>query len=207
MCRFAALFALISTELINVVKEGEELVELALRYRIELVVVTTGTTQGQTQKDSPCRIDAINDRFDPVLLKIDASFHVDEGIAMETGRNELFGCRIREQVTCNLLGHEPVKRQVTVQGVNDPVSIHPNFAGIINVIAVGISVPSQVQPVTTPTFSIMRRAQQTLDQFLISIRAIVCKKSIHLSGFRQQAKQVEARAFESGSLSPLQVLG
>src|SRR5438093_12563512 len=118
--------------------------------------MATGATQGQAQKHSSCCVDAVNHGFDPILLEIDASFQVDKGVAMETGRHDLLARRIREQVASNLLDHKLVKRQVTVEGVNDPVSIHPNFAGIIDVVAVGISVASQVKPVTTPTLTVTR---------------------------------------------------
>ena len=71
--------------LVGVVEEGEELVILALRDRIELVVVALAAADRQAQEDDAGGVDAIDDRLDAELLEVDAAFLVDLRVAVEAG--------------------------------------------------------------------------------------------------------------------------
>src|SRR5208282_1205397 len=65
--------------LIDVVEESEELVIVALRERIVLVVVALGASDRQSQKDRARGIDPVHDRLDAELLDVDPAFLVDLG--------------------------------------------------------------------------------------------------------------------------------
>ena len=74
--------------LIDAVEEGEELVILALRNRIELVVVTLAAADRQAEENAAGRVDAIDDRLDAELFHVDAAFLVDLRIAVEAGGDQ-----------------------------------------------------------------------------------------------------------------------
>ena len=85
---------------------------------------------------------------------------------METGRHKLFKRGCGKQVSGKLFDRELIKRQILVQGMNDPVSVLPDGAWLIAGEAIGIGITGRVEPVTSPAFSIMRGSQQAVDQSL-----------------------------------------
>ena len=56
---------------IDVVEEGHEMVVIALGKRIVGVVVTLGTTHGDSQPCGAYHVDSIDDSLDPIFLSID----------------------------------------------------------------------------------------------------------------------------------------
>ena len=73
----------------DVVEEGEELVELFLGDRVELVAVAAGAAERQAQPDGRGGLDAIDDVLDGVLLGDDAPLAVAAMVAVEPGRDLL----------------------------------------------------------------------------------------------------------------------
>ncbi len=73
-----------SDRLIAAVEESEKLVILALGQRIEFVIVALTAADGQTKKDGPGRIGAIDDGLDAELFLIDAALFVFLRVAMKT---------------------------------------------------------------------------------------------------------------------------
>ena len=73
----------------DVVEEGEELVVVALRDRVELVVVAAGAFDREAEPGRADGADAVGDVFDAVLLVDDAAFGVDDVVAAEAGGDAL----------------------------------------------------------------------------------------------------------------------
>ena len=93
----SAFFTLLAGEFVDVIEKRVELVKLALRNRIELVVVAASATQGQSQKDGAGRVHAVHHCFHAILLKVDAAFEVDQCVAMKAGGDQLITGRIRAE--------------------------------------------------------------------------------------------------------------
>ena len=110
---------------------------------------------------------------------------------MESRGDQLLPGRLRKQVPGKLFDDEPVEWQIAVERPNDPVTIHPNVARSVSVVAVGIRVARKVQPVPAPTLAVARRGKQALDQPLVSIRAPVVDELANLLGRREQARKIE----------------
>ena len=141
---------------VELVEEGEELVVLALRERVELVIVTAGTAQGQPHQDSCGRVDAIGDVFDAILLGDDSSFGVDDVVAVEARRDSLVERRVRQQVSGKLLGDKLIERHPAVEGVDRPVSPPPHVAGRVVVEAVRVGIAGRIEPIERHPFAINR---------------------------------------------------
>src|SRR5262249_33278385 len=77
------------------VEEGEELVVLALRQGVVLVVVTLSAAERQAEPDAGGGVDAIDDGLDAELLAIDAALAIGERVAVEAGRYFLLSCSVR----------------------------------------------------------------------------------------------------------------
>ena len=112
-------------DLVGVVEEGEELVVLALRQRVVLVVVALGAADRQAEPDRRRRVDAVDDRLDAELLLVDAALVVGQRVAVEAGGQLLREAGAGQQVAGQLLDGELVERQVAVEGADDPVAVAP----------------------------------------------------------------------------------
>src|SRR4051812_38727001 len=75
------------------VEEREELVIVALRERVVLVVVTLGAAESRSEEDLGGRVDAIDDGLDAELFLVHAAFLVRQRIAVEAGSGLLLECR------------------------------------------------------------------------------------------------------------------
>ena len=189
--RFGVADATRLTLFIELVEEGEELVVLALRERVELVIVAAGAAQRQAHQDRCGRVYAIGHVFDAVLLGDDAALGIDDVVAVEAGRQSLVECRVRQQVARELLGHKLIERHPAVEGVDRPVSPPPHVPRRVVVEAVRVGVTGRIEPVERHPFAITRRRQQPIDELLVSLGRGIRKKLIHLANRRRDAGQIE----------------
>ncbi len=90
------------------------------------MVVALSTTDRQPKERRPGCVDAIDDGLDAELLLVRAAFLIDQRVAMKTRRDDLIARRIRQEVSRKLLDDELVERQITVNGLDDPVAIRPD---------------------------------------------------------------------------------
>src|SRR5215471_5843402 len=138
---------------------------VALRNRIELMVVAAGALQRETQ-------DAASDRADHVVQVVEAILRVvilAEAdlcvLAEKARRNQTVRRHVSDLVARDLLAKEYVVRLVVIKCADHIIAIPPRI-GTIEVVleAVGIRITGDVEPVAPPPFAIMRRGQQAVDQ-------------------------------------------
>ena len=137
------------------------------------MIVAAGATQREAKECHARCIDAVYDGFDSVLLEIDAALEIQQRVAVKARRHDLVVGGIRQHVPGDLLDDKLVERQVAVQGANQPFAVHPNLALAVGVVAVGVGVARQVEPVTAPAFSVVRRFEQVADDLLIGVRTCI----------------------------------
>ena len=88
-----------------------------------------------------------------------------------------------EFVAGDLLGQKHVVRLVAVERADDVVAIPPDVRPVVVVlVAVGIGVACDIQPVTAPTLAVVRRGEQLVDQPFPGARRVVGEKLRRLSG-------------------------
>ena len=83
---------------------------------------------------------------------------------MKTGRHALADCGIGEHVARDLLDGEPVEGHVLVQGPDHPIAPRPDRSLPVLFITVGVRIPGQIHPAARPSFAVVRRRKQTVDQ-------------------------------------------
>ena len=179
--------------LVDVVEEGEELVILALRDRVVLVVVALGSsrpsgrgrrspvvfTRSTTDSTRNCSRSIPPSWLIGVLRwKPVATFCVERGV--------------RAEVAGELVDGELVERHVAVQGVDDPVAVLPDRARGVDAVAVRVGVAGQVEPGPRPALAVMGRGEQAIDQPLVGVGPVVGQEGVDLRRGRRQADQVEA---------------
>ncbi len=143
----------------QLIEVREELIELALRERVVLVVVALSTPGRQPHPDGGGRADSVGDVFDAVLLRDDAGLFGDHVVAVEAGRDALLDRRVRQQVACELLDGELIEGHVRVEGVDDPISPAPHEPLVVREVAVRVGVASLIEPVAGLMLAVARRSE------------------------------------------------
>ena len=103
----------------RVPEEGGQRVELALRDRVELVVVAGRAANRQAEVDAADSLRPVLGVDRLVLLRHDAALVRRDVVALEAGGDELIERRLGEQVAGDLLHRERVERLVLVERVDD----------------------------------------------------------------------------------------
>ena len=107
---------------------------------------------------------------------------------------------LSQDITRDLLANEFIKRLITIERIDDPIAILARFANrIVRPIPGSISIPSDIQPMPSPTFTIRRRFQQPIDQASKGALGLVAKEGVDLLGRWRQSCQIEASPSNQGA--------
>ena len=184
----------------QIVEVGHQAVEVALRERIELVVVTTGTTHGQAQPDRGCRFHAIRRILHQELLENDSALRVRAMVPVESGGDQLVECRLGQQIAGKLINREPIKWHVVVQRADHPIAPPPHVARAVGLVSAGIGKASGVEPRDRHPLAVVGRTEQAIDSPFVCVRRGVVKERRNFAGRGRQAYQIERHAAQQGCL-------
>ena len=99
-----------------------------------------------------------------------------------------------ELVAGDLLADEQVVRLVAVERVDDVVAVAPRVRHVgVALVARGVGVPRQVEPVARPPFTVARIVEQPIDEPFVGKRAAVVDEGIGDLRLRRHAEQVEVQ--------------
>ena len=175
----------------DVVEEREDLVELQLRDRIELVVVAARAPQRQAEPDGGRRRDSIDRVFHQELRWHDPAFGVQAVVAVETGGDTLVQCCVGEHVTGDLLDRELIERHVVVVGIDHPVPPAPHAALAVGLVPVRVGIPGGVQPLHGHPLTVSGRLEQPVDHRLVRTGRVVAEEGVDLGHRRRQSGKVQ----------------
>ena len=104
-----------------------------------------------------------------------------------------------QQVARQLLNGELIEGQVSIQGVNDPLTISPgNGAEEVLQIPVAIRVVCQVEPPARPVFAKMARLQQAVHDTFISVDPWIIDKRFNLARARRKPNEIQRQSSQQG---------
>ena len=96
-----------------------------------------------------------------------------------------------QKVAGDLLAHELVVRQITIDDVDNPVAVAPRLRDrMIGVLAGGVGIADEVQPVPSPALAVVWRLQEAVNNRLISQRRAVGKKGLDFFHRGREARQI-----------------
>jgi|GEM_PF-6378433 len=176
-------------------EDASQCVIVALRDRIELVIVAASATDCHPQQRLAERVDLFVDdvEFQRLLVLL---FVVCWAECQKCRRDEVFLLLLRrierQQVTGELFQYEAIERFVAVERTDCVIAIPPGFGKNHRpAAAAGFRKAGDVQPVPTPTLAEVRRRQQTIDDLLTSVRRCIRNEVVNLRRSRWQTDQVE----------------
>ena len=164
---------------------GRDFVIVASRDRIVFVIVAAGAAQGEAKHG---RSDAADDVIELFILCLLAHPYVGDGRARCKEAGEL-DCQLflgLVLVTGELPLDELVVRQVAVQCLDDRIPVSVGIRAIVvGRITMALSEASDVQPVSPPSFTVVRIFEQLLDQLLPGAIRFIFHEGFHFIRFRR----------------------
>ena len=156
----------------GVVEEGEQAVILIVRERIELVGVALGALGGDPEHCLAEAVDPIEHLDHPELLRDDRPFLVEHAVAKESGGHDLVLRGIREQVAGHLLDHEAVVGEIAVDRPDHPIAPRPLLPRRILLVAVGVGIARQIEPVAGPLLAVALASEEFFDRGVVAVTEI-----------------------------------
>ena len=175
----------------DVIEERKELVELALRDRIVFVVVATTAVECQCHPGHPGCFHAVDHGFDAPFLGDDSPFAVQAMIAIETRCDVLGSTRVGNEIASQLVNRELIKRLITIERFNHPVSPGPLISTAIGLIPVTVSVASEIEPLQRHSLAVSLRLQQAINDFFVCVGRLIGQKRLDFRRGRREPCQIE----------------
>ena len=118
------------------------------------------TAHRQAQPDRGRGLNPVDPVLEAVLISDRTPFAGGHVAAIESGGDQLREARLGQQIPGQLLDGEPVKRHVRIECVDNPVSIGPDRAFVVEVQAVGVSVAGGIEPDSAHVLTVTSGSQQ-----------------------------------------------
>ena len=101
---------------------------------------------------------------------------------------------IGDQITGQLMNRELVEGPIGIETGNHPVTIRPDIAGIVGVVADRVGKADDVEPANRHAFAVMRTGQQLLNHLCEGVGCMVLLKGCNRSRDRGQPGEVEGQS-------------
>ena len=148
------------------VKDAVERVVILRGDGIELVIVAARAAHGEPEEAAADVVDRVLDR--EVLRVVVHARAETAGVGEVAGRDDALVTlgvgRAALQVAGELIAHKLVVGQVAIEGGDDPVAVAVQlWDGVVGVVARGVGIAHDVEPVPAPAFTVTWRGEQPLD--------------------------------------------
>ncbi len=187
-------------------KDRHQPVVILLGDRVELVVVTTGAVDRQADAGGNdlgghvVKIARTGGSFEDVAPRLDIANKIPGTGGEEPGGDNRIGVVWRNIVAGDLLAEELIVRLVAVQRADHVIAVRPRIVtGAVALETVSVGVVGHVKPVARPVFAVVRRGEESLDQFFIGIGSRVGHEGLRFLGGGWEPQQVEAKPTDQSS--------
>jgi len=183
-------------ERLGVAEDAGQRVVVTGGDRVKLVVVATSTTNGLGKEAPGDRFELLVDDVHPQLVLV-LVLEVVVTQCQERGGDDvslplLQRCR-RQQVSGNLFLDEAVKGAILVERFDHVIPVPPSLREQEASQRDRFGKANDIQPVSSPAFTEMRRGQQAVDQASVGLRRVVVDECLDLGRRRWQAQEVEVQ--------------
>ena len=168
-----AILALAEDRLLDVRKKCAHRIEVALRPRIEFVIVALSAAGRLAHPRRADRAHTIREHPHLVILRLRAAFLRREQQPVERRSHARLLVCTGHEVARNLLNGEAVESLVVVEALDHPVAIRPNVARIVRMVADRVRKAHHIEPTDRHALAVVRAREHALDELRIRIRRLV----------------------------------
>ncbi len=115
---------------------------------------------------------------------------------MKARGNALILSRPWKHVPGKLFDGELIEWHVSIEAANDPITVGPHAARSVLFVAVGVSVAGNVQPFSSPFFSVGRGSQKAIHDSNVGFLVGFLDKGFDFFWSRGQSRQIQIEAAE-----------
>src|SRR5262249_21694919 len=149
---------------------GHHAVIILRGQRLEFVVVAASAAERHPQKYLRCGTDYVIELIEAIFLGI-GRLIVPRTQPVIAERDERLSRGVWQLVPGKLLENETVERPVLIERPDHVVAVSPSVRlGGVALVAIGLGVADQVQPVPSPAFTIGRAREQLIYELFKSAR-------------------------------------
>ena len=141
-----------------------------VRNRVELMVVAAGAAERQAEKRLSEGVDAIVGAISLVLRQVGGRLHLLTQIPEAGAHHRLVRSgrridpRLGKQISGNLLPNKLIVGQIVVERPHRPIAILSGIGKrVVDVVAAGLAVADDVEPMPRKSFAVVRRGEQVID--------------------------------------------
>ena len=164
------------------------------------MVVTARALEADAKENIRARVGDVLDDALPLPAHVAVIVFVDAGPEIAGGHQVLrvagfgFGVEV-EFVAGELLGDELGVGLVGVERLHNIIPVAPRvLAVVVRLVAVGLGVADEVEPVARPLLTVARAGEQSVHELLVGGGGLVGEELVQLEGRRRQAGEVEVNA-------------
>ncbi len=190
-------------------EDGAELVVILLRNGVVTVIVALRAANGHAHKGGGNNLDRLGHHLIAGVVVVGGGGAVGRH-AQETSGGELVDLpglqflvrRLHHLVAGELFADELIPRQILVKGVHDIIAITPRpcALGVAFVVAFGIRIAGDVQPMPAPAHAVLWRAEQAINELRVGVGRFVFHKFFDLLRRGRQTGEVERGAANQRTL-------
>jgi len=162
------------------------------------MIMALGAAHGRAKPGDGQGTHAVAGVLSQVFPRLGAPFPSHPVQAIEAGRDQLLGRRVRQQVSGKLRDGEPVERLVAVERVDDVIAVRENALALITVVSDSVGEPCQIEPGNGHPLTVMGRLKQPIDDAPVGAGIGVPLEGADLFGRRRQTNQVEREPADEG---------
>ena len=183
---------------------GHQSIVITLRQGVILVVVTASALHRQPKDCRREHVERLVDHFvpffDAVLRKIGVVVDIPQKPRGDEKRlrprvKRIGFAPVDEFIAGDLLDKELVERQIVIERIDDVIPVLPDpVVGIHRsevVVELAVDISGGIQPVPSPSFAVVRRFQQFVDQQLVGVRTGIFQKRLQGRWFRGKPDQIK----------------
>ena len=138
------------------------------------MVVAARTFESESEKSRPEGVHAIGHVLDAKFLWHASPLDLLGMQSIKAGGEDLVLGGIGKQVPGDLLGDEQVIGEVLAKSLDDPVAPRPDVAVAVLLVAVGVGIAGDVEPLGGHSLGVCIAIQQAVDCLLTCLWVLVC---------------------------------
>ena len=182
--------------LVHLIEEAEEAVVVHLGDGVVAVIMAPSAGHGQPEEGGRAGLRAVGHVLHAPLL-VDRPRLGDRAVvALEPGGEHRVAPAALDQVPRHLLHDEAVVGHVRGEGAQDPVAPRPLVPTEVVLVAVGVGVAREVEPLAGPMLGAGVAGQQPVHH--LGVRHLAREERVQLLEGRRQAREVEVHASQPG---------
>ena len=143
------------SEVLHIPEERQKAVIVGVRNRVEFMIVAPCTIHCESEKRLGCRAHDVVQAIEVCHLPVDR-FIVPQPQTIIPGCDQRIGSHLIELISRQLFHQEPIEGLVLIDRANHIVTVSPDKGfGIVALVAVGLCVSNQIEPVTGPVLAVL----------------------------------------------------